>query len=138
MNSDISVESESYTVTSKPRCDNSRSNSVSSMSSTESLKSTLAKSRNDNQSRPSYDEDAIEGEMIRKKAIQQLLWRKTRTYSVDSQEITPRKTIPIPKSRVRDCNTNIKPTRRDTPTINNICNILGDREYGPILVNEYK
>ena len=121
MNSDLSVESESHSI---PICENTRSNSVSSMSSNESFTYTREKSNQDKQN----TEDRIEDEMIRKKAMQQLIWKKTRTYSVDSQEVTPRQTIkPLQNVIVRERDMNGKPIRRDTPTIVSIQKMLDTR-----------
>lgn len=88
MNSNATVESESCTVASS--IVDSRSNSMSSVSSTESIHKKM---NNDKQGH--FVDDSIEAEMIRKKAMQQLIWRKTRTISIDSQEATPRYTVPV-------------------------------------------
>jgi len=122
MNSDLSVESESHSI---PICENTRSNSVSSMSSNESFTYTREKSNQDKQN----TEDRIEDEMIRKKAMQQLIWKKTRTYSVDSQEVTPRQTIkPLQNVIVRERDMNEKHVRRHTPTIVSIQKMLDTRD----------
>ena len=92
MNSNTTVESESSTVASS--IVDSRSNSMSSVSSTESIHKQM---NNDKQGH--FVDDSIEAEMIRKKAMQQLIWRKTRTVSIDSQEAISRYTLPIQKSR---------------------------------------
>ncbi len=39
----------------------------------------------------------MKGSILRKKVAQQLIWKKTRTISIDSQEVTPRVTKPIEK-----------------------------------------
>jgi hypothetical protein len=94
------------------------------MSSNESFTYTREKSNQDKQN----TEDRIEGEMIRKKAMQQLIWKKTRTYSVDSQEVTPRQTIkPLQNIIVRERDMNEKPVRRHTPTIVSIQKMLDTR-----------
>ena len=120
MNSDLSVESESHSI---PICENTRSNSVSSMSSNESFTYTREKSNQDKQN----TEDKVEGEMIRKKAMQQLLWKKTRTYSVDSQEVTPRQTIPLVPNIIRQRDMSEHPIRRHTPTIVSIQKMVDPR-----------
>ena len=98
MNSDMSVESESQTIASSITRKDSCSNSVSSVSRNESI---ADKSKNDKYSCTSIYDDTIEAEMIRKKAAQQLIWKKTRTISIDSQEVTPRVTKPIEKKPIR-------------------------------------
>jgi hypothetical protein len=121
MNSDLSVASESHSI---PMCENTRSNSVSSMSSNESFTYTREKSNQDKQN----TEDRVEGEMIRKKAMQQLLWKKTRTDSVDSQEVTPRQTIqPLQNVNIRERDMDKTPARRHTPTIVSIQKMVDTR-----------
>ena len=49
--------------------------------------------------------------------MQQMLWQKTRTYSIDSQEVTPRNTIPLQNVIIRERDMSEQPVRRNTPTI---------------------
>ena len=113
MNSNTTVESESSTVASS--IVDSRSNSMSSVSSTESIHKKM---NNDKQGH--FVDDSIEAEMIRKKAMQQLIWRKTRTISIDSQEETPRYSIPISTLPIRKRDIYEPIIRQDTPTISYI------------------
>lgn len=117
MNSNTTVESESCTVASSIA--NSRSNSMSSVSSTESIQK---KTKNDKQGH--FVDDSIEAEMIYRKAMQQLIWRKTRTISVDSQEATPRYTIPVNNIPIRKRDIYEPIIRRDTPTVSHIQKII--------------
>lgn len=112
MDSNISVESESCTIF-KPICENSRSTSISSMSSIDSIPNN----RENNLKEKYITEDLVESEMIRKKAMQQMLWQKTRTYSIDSQEVTPRNTISLQNVSIRERDMSEQPVRRNTPTI---------------------
>ena len=121
MSSNISIESESQTIESSI-CKNSRSNSVSSMSSDETYRNITDKNDDESEKQNSFSyDDKIENEMIRKKATQQLLWKNIRTLSIDSQEITPRYTIPLHNHSKRERD---PPIRRDTPTINSIHSML--------------
>ena len=113
MNSNATVESESCTVASSIA--DSRSNSMSSVSSTESIHKKM---NNDKQGH--FVDDSIEAEMIYRKAMQQLSWRKTRTISVDSQEATPRYTIPVNNIPIRKRDIYEPIIRRDTPTVSHI------------------
>jgi len=121
----MSVESETQTIASSITRKDSCSNSVSSVSSNESI---ADKSKNDKYSRTSIYDDSIEAEMIRKKAAQQLLWKKTRTISVDSQELTPRVTKPIKKNSIRERDMREPFHRRDSPTISGIQTIMKKNE----------
>ena len=109
MNSNTTVESESCTVASSIA--NSRSNSMSSVSSTESIQKKM---KNDKQGH--FVDDSIEAEMIYRKAMQQLIWRKTRTISVDSQEAISRYTLPIQK--LRNTRTISIDSQEETPRYN--------------------
>lgn len=125
MNSNVSVESETQTIASSITRMDSCSNSVSSVSSIESI---ADKSKNDKSNRYSICDDTIEAEIIRKKTAHQLLRKKTRTSSIDSQEVTPRVTKPIEKipTRKRDL---FEPFhRRDTPTISGSQTIMNKNE----------
>jgi hypothetical protein len=117
MNSNATVESESCTVASSIA--DSRSNSMSSVSSTESIHKKM---NNDKQGH--FVDDSIEAEMIYRKAMQQLSWRKTRTISVDSQEATPRYTIPVNNIPIRKRDIYEPIIRRDTPTVSHIQKII--------------
>jgi hypothetical protein len=125
MNSNVSVESETQTIASSITRMDSCSNSVSSVSSIESI---ADKSKNDKHHRTSIYDDTIEAEIIRKKATHQLLWKKTRTISIDSQEITPRVTKPIEKIPVRKRDIHEPVHRRDTPTLSGFETIMNKND----------